>query len=112
MDLVRDILLVAHLLGLAAIMGPVLAQLRSSTKSITPVMVWGARAQIVTGVLLAGLVSMGDDANHWKIGTKLLLALAVAGVAESQARKAGSNARAYWIIGGLTLVVIAVAVIW
>jgi hypothetical protein len=49
-------------------------------------MVWGARAQIVTGIVLVGLHEMSNDPadalNRTKIGVKLLVALACVACAE------------------------------
>ena len=49
-------------------------------------MVWGARAQVVTGILLVGLHEMSsdpaDELIRAKIGVKLVIALAVAACAE------------------------------
>ena len=49
-------------------------------------MVWGARAQVVTGILLVGLHEMSsdpaDELIRAKIGVKLAIALAVAACAE------------------------------
>jgi hypothetical protein len=113
MDFLRDIVLIAHLLGMAAILGPWLGGLRATSKRVTSVMVWGARAQIVTGVLLVGLAYAGDgEPHHWKFALKLLLALAVVGAAESNAKKTASVERAWWFIGVVALAAVTVAVMW
>src|SRR6478752_5779168 len=59
MRVVIGVLVVLHLLGAAAIIGPWLAAPRSGR--IRMVMVWGARAQLVTGILLVGLHEMSSD---------------------------------------------------
>jgi hypothetical protein len=49
-------------------------------------MVWGARAQVVTGIVLVGLHEMSSDPadalNRTKIGVKLVVALACTACAE------------------------------
>jgi hypothetical protein len=84
MRVVIGVLVVLHLLGAAAIIGPWLAAPRSGR--IRMAMVWGARAQVVTGILLVGLHEMSsdpaDDLIRPKIGVKLVIALAVAACAE------------------------------
>jgi len=84
MSLVIGVLLVLHLLGAAAIIGPWLAAPRAGR--IRMAMVWGARAQVVTGILLVGLHEMSsdpaDELIRAKIGVKLVIALAVAACAE------------------------------
>lgn len=113
MDALRYILLVLHIIGLAAILGPFLDQLRADTKRITMTMVWGARAQIVTGLALAGLAFSGDgEPDHVKIAVKLLIALAVVGISEATHKKSSPITNAWWLVGGLTLVNIIVAVAW
>jgi hypothetical protein len=84
MRVVIGLFVVLHLLGAAAIIGPWLAAPRSGR--IRSAMVWGARAQVVTGILLVGLHEMSSDPadalNRAKIGVKLLVALACAACAE------------------------------
>jgi hypothetical protein len=111
MTALRYILLVLHFIGLAAILGPALDQLRAQTKRITMVMVWGARAQILTGVALVGAAYANDfEPDNTKLAVKLLVALAIAGIAESQRKKDATWA--YWAVGALTVVNIVVAVVW
>jgi hypothetical protein len=78
------VLVVLHLLGAAAIIGPWLAAPRAGR--IRTAMVWGARAQVVTGIVLVGLHEMSSDPadalNRTKIGVKLVVALACAACAE------------------------------
>ena len=82
--MVIGIVVVLHLLGAAAIIGPWLAAPRSGR--IRMAMVWGARAQVVTGIVLVGLHEMSSDSsdplNRTKIGVKLVVALACAACAE------------------------------
>ncbi len=114
MDALATTLLILHLIGLAAILGGALEQWRSSAKLTSPVTLWGARAQIVTGLALAALVFTGDDAedaNHMKIGVKLVVMLAVAAVAEMNVKKA-TIAYSARIIVALTVVNVIVAVAW
>ncbi|MDN4486796.1 hypothetical protein QQX10_01310 [Demequina sp. SYSU T00039] len=112
MTVLRIVLLIVHFVGLAAILGPFLDQLRARSKRITTAMVWGARAQIVTGLALVGVAYASDhEPDHVKIAFKLVIALAVAGVAEATRKRAEPGA-AYWIVGALTLLNIVVAVAW
>jgi hypothetical protein len=84
MSVVIGIVVVLHLLGAAAIIGPWLAAPRSGR--IRMAMVWGARAQVVTGIVLVGLHEMSNDPsdalNRTKIGVKLVIALACVACAE------------------------------
>ena len=112
MDILHKVLLITHFVGLAAILGPWLAQLGGQAKRVTTTMVWGARAQVITGLALAALVSMGEDAdpNHMKLGIKLVIALAIAAIAEI-GKKRESNSNFWLLIGLLTLANVIVAVV-
>ena len=112
MNALRYALLVLHFVGLAAILGPFLDQLRADTKRITMTMVWGARAQLVTGLALVGVAMAGDhELDHVKIAVKFVVALAIAGLAEVGRKKEAPQA--FWLlIGVLTLVNVVVAVVW
>ena len=112
MDILHNILLIGHFVGLAAILGPWLAQLGAQAKKVTMTMVWGARAQVVIGIALAALVSMGDgDVNHMKLGIKLVLALAIAAFAEVGKKRDSNNT--FWLLVGIfTLLNVIVAVVW
>ncbi|HEY6744013.1 MAG TPA: hypothetical protein VI110_16755 [Lapillicoccus sp.] len=84
MRVLIGVFVVLHLLGLAAIIGPWLAAPRAGR--IRMAMVWGARAQVVTGIVLVGLHEMSSDPadalNRTKIGVKLVVAVACAACAE------------------------------
>lgn len=112
MDFLRYTLLTLHILGAAAIIGPAFEQLRASSKHITTVMVWGARAQLLTGLALVGVAYASDhEPDHAKIAVKLLVTLAVVGIAEAT-RKKGAVAWAFWTVFVLTIVNVVVAVFW
>lgn len=112
MDFLRYTLLTLHILGAAAIIGPAFEQLRSDAKRITLVMLWGARAQILTGLALVGVAFANNaDPDHTKIAVKLLIALAVVGIAEAT-RKKGAVAWAFWTVFVLTIINVVVAVFW
>ena len=114
MELLVSVFVVLHLLGMAAIIGSALFVARGA---VTPALVWGARAQLVTGILLVGLVQANDEeVNNTKIAVKLLVAIAVAACAEIAAAKErkGQGARPNLVnaAGALALVNVLVAVLW
>ena len=113
MELLTNLFVVLHLLGLAAIIGSAVFVARGVP---TPALVWGARAQIITGLLLVGLNEAGDDpVNHTKVGVKLLVALGVAACAEIVAgreRRGQGNPNLVHAAGGLAVLNTAIAVLW
>lgn len=114
MDLLEHLFVLAHLLGMAAIIGSAVFVARGV---VTPALLWGARAQLVTGIALVGIVSAGDDeVNNTKMAVKLLVALAVVACAEIAAAKErkGQGARPQLVnaAGALALLNVAVAVLW
>lgn len=114
MEFLEHLLVLAHLLGMAAIIGSAVFVARGS---VTPALVWGARAQLLTGLLLVGLAEAGDDpVNHAKVGIKLVVAIAVAACAEIAAAKErkGQGARPQLVNGAGALAVLntAIAVLW
>ena len=113
MELLTNLVVVLHLLGLAAIIGSAVFVSRGIP---TQALVWGARAQIITGLLLVGLNEAGDDPlNHTKIGVKLVIAIAVAACAEIAAgreRRGQGNPQLVHAAGALAVLNTAIAVLW
>ncbi len=115
MDFVHSLVLFLHFVGTAALLGGWLATFKNPT-----VLKWqliGAWIQLITGILLVGLLEMGDgDLNHIKITVKLLVLIAVLVAAIIGRRKIAkdqpvSTGLAH-SVGGLTLVNVALAVFW
>jgi len=117
MEILRQILLVLHFVGLASLLGGVLVQLKAlkgANARVNPAMIHGALTQLVTGILLVGVIQLADlgDVNNAKIGVKLLV-LVVITVLVFVYRK--RSAVANWVIGAiglLTLANIVIAVFW
>lgn len=117
MDFAYKILVALHLLGMAAVVGGWIAS--RAGRAVTPVVVWGARAQIVTGLLLVGLAESlkeeGETLNYAKIGVKLVVALVVAGAAEigaARGRRGEDASRQLDVAGGAGVVNVLVAALW
>jgi ABC-type spermidine/putrescine transport system permease subunit II len=78
LEIARAVLLIAHILGLAAIIGPFILQLRTKHGFRFAPMLTGAIVQVVTGIGLVAVREMGDlDVNNAKIGVKMAIALIV-----------------------------------
>ena len=121
MDLVRSFFIVAHFVGLAAIVGPFLMQLRWKGQYAFPVVFGGAITQLVTGLVLVGLAEMRDvDIDYAKITVKLVIAIiifvaALLGYLKQRKTEGGGGRELlpfFHAAGGLALVNIALAVFW
>lgn len=77
-ETVRQFLLVAHFLGLAAVLGAFLFQLKRKTGFEFRVMLIGAIVQLVTGLLLVGVRQVSDlGVDNAKVAVKLLVTIVV-----------------------------------
>lgn len=124
MDDVYQLLVFAHVLGMAALVGGYFALVWGSARAQNPafvpsvVMLWGARIQILTGLVLVGLgeAVVGQDYDHVKIGVKLLVALVVTALVEAT-RGRGRRGQSFspglvHAAGALAVLNAAVAVLW
>ncbi|GGL30066.1 hypothetical protein H9L10_01885 [Phycicoccus endophyticus] len=114
MDLLEHVLVLLHLLGMAAVVGSAVLVARGVA---TPALLWGARAQLVTGLLLVGLLEAGEGpVDHAKVGVKLVVALAVVACSEIAAasvrRGQGERPTLVTVAGWLAVLNAAVAVLW
>lgn len=76
MEILREILVALHLIGMAIIVGGYFTLIRSP--KVAPGMLHGAYLQLITGLLLLTIAEMGDgEVNHMKMGIKLLIAILV-----------------------------------
>lgn len=116
METVRLLVLCLHFLGLTALVGVFLVQLRQRSGFNTKLLMTGAIAQVLTGLVLVGLREAEDlPVNNIKVGVKLLIALiaAVAAiVAHRRQRKDATVMPLFHTAGGLGVVNILIAVLW
>lgn len=113
MDLLRQLLLLVHILGFAALLGGLLMQLRGPERRVNSLMRDGSGTAFLAGLALVGVLEAGgNDVNQAKIGVKLLIGLVVLVLVMINLRKDRLAAGLYFGILGLTLVNIGVAVLW
>ncbi|MBO1752205.1 hypothetical protein J4G33_10365 [Actinotalea sp. BY-33] len=113
MELVRNLALVLHLLGMALIVGYWVTQAKAPTKTVGTGMLHGALTVLVTGLALVGIAEAGDgDVNHTKIGVKLVVLLAVTALVVVNRRKDAVSTGVWGAIGGLTILNVVIAVFW
>ena len=116
MEILKNLVLAVHIIGVAALLGGVLFQItsiRQGTARVLPVMMHGAWTMLVTGVALVGLqYPLGDDVNNLKIGVKLAVLVVIVVIALLNRKR---ETIASWVlptIGTLTVVNIVLATVW
>jgi len=113
MAIAQSILLILHFVGLASLLGGFLVQISSSPRVVNNAMFHGALLQLVTGILLVGVIEMAKEEtlNHAVVGIKLVVLLIITGLVLVN-RKKESVSNAVWLaIGLLTLLNIVIAVL-
>ncbi|CAI3796375.1 hypothetical protein [Pseudarthrobacter sp. MM222] len=115
MNIVYNVMVFLHIIGAAMIVGIWIGQMKKPT--VHPRQFDGAALQILTGVVMMGLIPALDmDANYFKLGIKFAIALAVAVLAFIGRRKYKkdepiSKGLAH-SVGGLALLNVAIATLW
>ena len=115
MDIVFNIVLILHFIGLAGIIGGWLATIKAP--HVNKAILHGAILQVVTGLILVVMREFEDgfELNHMKIGIKLLVAIVILVVAiigvRKEARAQGSTATLAHVAGVLGIVNVAIAVL-
>ncbi|MFJ6214427.1 hypothetical protein ACIQGZ_13995 [Streptomyces sp. NPDC092296] len=116
MDVLINIFVALHIIGIAALLGGFLTQLKALKAGgarVVPAMVHGALTMLVTGMALVGLNDADDHhPNMVKIGVKLALLVVIlllVWVYRDEDKPAGGVVGA---IGGLTAANIFIATLW
>jgi hypothetical protein len=118
MDFLTNALVLAHVVGMACIVGGWISLRARGVESGAglSVVVWGARFQLLTGLALVGIhESQKDPLNHAKIGVKLAVAVACSACAEmaaARARRGEGDSRLIDYAGVLGILNAAVATLW
>lgn len=117
MDFLYNVVVLVHLLGMAAVVGAYASTF--TAPRATELMVWGARVTLLAGIVIVGLgegvKALDKDYNMAKIGVKLIVALAVVACAEiARARQKRNEpaANLVHVAGGLAVLNVFVAVLW
>jgi len=112
METVRLILVYAHLVGFAVLLGAAVAQYFAKPLRINAPMIWAAAAQLVTGIALSAPLPRPYQPDPAKLVVKLVLAAAIFVMVFSSRKREAVNSGHFLAIIGLTLVNAAVAVFW
>lgn len=114
MEFLRQLLLYAHLIGFALLLGGAISQYFSGRIRINSAMLVGAIAQLVTGLALAAPLRGGgdDEPDPVKLAVKGVIALMIAAMVFFSRHREVVNRGHFLAIVGLTLANAAVAVFW
>jgi hypothetical protein len=114
MEALRLILRYLHLVGFALLLGGAVAQYVSGKLRINAAMLWGAGAQVVTGLALAAPLRGGGDKepDPVKLAVKGVVAVLIFVMVFFSRRRADVNRGHFLGIVVLTLANAAVAVFW
>lgn len=115
MEILYSIFIFLHVVGAAMIVGIWIGNMKKPT--VHPRQFDGAMLQLITGVIMMGLIPALDmDANYVKLGIKLVIALVVGVLAFIGRRKYKANepisTGLAHAVGGLALLNIALATLW
>jgi len=113
MEIAIKAVLVLHFIGLSMLLGGTLYQVREKAKNVVRPMLDGAYTQLLTGVILLGLVHANheENINDAAFGVKLLIALVITVLCFMNRKKRTNNVKVWGAILGLTLVNVIIAVV-
>lgn len=116
MEILKNLVLALHIIGVAAILGGVIYQtkdLRTGGGRVLPAMMHGAWTMLVTGIALVGLqYPLDNEVNNAKISVKLAVLVVLIVVAWINRKR---ETLAGWVlpmIGTLTVVNVLLATVW
>ena len=114
MNGLRLVLLYAHLIGFALLLGGGVAQYLSGVIRMNAAMLWGAVIQLVTGVGLAAPLRGGEEnePDPAKLAVKGVIAVIIFVMVFFSRKRETVNTGHFLAVIGLTLANAAVAVFW
>ncbi len=116
MDVLINVFVALHIIGIASLLGGFLTQMKamgSGTARFTPAMLHGALTMLVTGVALVGLNQADDQTvNNVKIGIKLALLVVILALVYVKRDDEKVDKGALIAVGALTTVNIFIATLW
>ncbi len=115
MDFIYNLVVILHFIGLASLVGGFIVQMSSPDKGVNAAMFHGALIQLVTGLIMVGMVEGGaieDELNMTKISVKLAIVLVVTVLAFIGRKKTPPQVALWGAIGALSIANIFIAVLW
>ncbi|MGW1836759.1 hypothetical protein [Streptomyces sp. BBFR2] len=116
MDVVINIFVGLHIIGIASLLGGFLTQMKAmsaGTARFVPAMLHGALTMLVTGIVLVGLnQAQGSPVDNIKIGIKLAVLVVILGLVYVKRDEESVAKPLFGTVGLLTMVNIFIAVLW
>ncbi len=113
MELARDVLVFIHLLGMGALFGGALVQVKAPERVVNNAMLHGVLTQLVSGLLLVGILEADEEpVNHAKIAVKFGLAVVIAVLVIVNRKKPALPNGLFFGLLGLTVATLGVAIFW
>ncbi|RDH74454.1 Fe-S protein [Mycolicibacterium moriokaense] len=117
MGLLRDVVVLLHIVGFAVTFGTWAAEAVARRYRTTRLMDYGLLLSLVTGLVLAAPWPAGIDLNYPKLGVKLAILIVLGGVlgmGNARQRRTGEPVpRALFaLVGILSLTAAGIAVLW
>ncbi|WP_251443577.1 MULTISPECIES: Fe-S protein [unclassified Microbacterium] len=115
LSLLREFLVLVHLVGFALLLGGWAAQAVRRRYVTTTLFRTGLGVMIASGLILAIPFPAGAHLDYIKLGVKLLVALAIGGafgVVITRERAGRPTAGAFWTIGALAVLNAGIAIFW
>lgn len=116
METLIDVCVGLHILGIAALLGGFLVQMKAMAAGearVVPAMLHGALLMLVTGMVMIGLKQWDDmTVNNPKIALKLALLVVILGLVYVKRDEERLPAPLFGAIGALTTANVFIAVLW
>ncbi|MFF3288175.1 hypothetical protein [Streptomyces sp. NPDC003023] len=116
MDVLINVFVALHIIGIASLLGGFLTQMKAmgeGTARFSPAMLHGALTMLLTGMVLVGLNQADDQTvNNLKIGVKLAVLVVILGLVYVKRDEEKIDKALFGAVGGLTVVNIFIATLW
>lgn len=116
MEILRNVLVVLHIIGFAGILAGVMMQMpkvKEGAAKINGAILHSSLLMLVTGLGLVGMMYARDlEPNNMKIGVKTLVLIVMLVLALVNKKKQNVSAAVLGSIGGLAVLNVILAVFW
>ncbi|MEV7421255.1 MULTISPECIES: hypothetical protein [unclassified Streptomyces] len=116
MDVLINLFVALHIIGIASLLGGFLTQMKSmsaGTARFSPAMLHGALTMLITGMALVGLNQAdGHTLNNIKIGVKMAVLIVILGIVYVKRDEETAPKPLFGAVGGLTVANILIATLW